>query len=465
MDHQNEIQHPWLALMGPIIGAFVGMLSETSLNIALPQLSQSLNIGNATLQWIVTGYMLVIGIILPLSSLLTKWFTTRQIITTGIGAFLIGAIISALAPNFPILLTGRMIQGIGTGTILPLMFTVAMNIFPPQKMGTAMGVCSLVIMFAPAVGPTLTGFILAKLSWNWVFWLFVPILLVALFFDLKFLPNISKLPRPKVDFASVILSIFGFGLLVMGFSFAARLGWTSPVVLGCLVGGILIVAVYAYRQLHHENPILNLKVFKHVAFTKGTLLVMIDFGIILSAMYLLPQYIQRGMLIPVALTGIIMLPGGIVNAAISGLAGRMFDKYGAKILASIGFIIAIIGAIMLLNVSTHTSVPYIIAAHVILMIGCPLAMSPSQTHALNSLEIYESADGSTIINTLQQIVGAIATAMATSLLQMGITASHGASSAVAFTHGVHNGIIFTIVLAVIGLLIALSINNKNELRH
>ena len=108
MDHQNEIQHPWLALMGPIIGAFVGMLSETSLNIALPQLSQSLNIGNATLQWIVTGYMLVIGIILPLSSLLTKWFTTRQIITTGIGAFLIGAIISALAPNFSILLTGRM---------------------------------------------------------------------------------------------------------------------------------------------------------------------------------------------------------------------------------------------------------------------------------------------------------------------------------------------------------------------
>ena len=198
-----------------------------------------------------------------------------------------------------------------------------------------------------------------------------------------------------------------------------------------------------------------------MAFTKGTLLVMIDFGIILSAMYLLPQYIQRGMLIPVALTGIIMLPGGIVNAAISGLAGRMFDKYGAKILATIGFIIAIIGAIMLLNVSTHTSVAYIIAAHV----GCPLAMSPSQTHALNSLEIYESADGSTIINTLQQIVGAIATAMATSLLQMGITASHGASSAMAFTHGVHNGIIFTIVLAVIGLLIALSINNKNELRH
>lgn len=461
MDHK-QIKHPWLALMGPIIGAFIGMLSETSLNIALPQLSKSLGISNATLQWIVTGYMLVIGIFLPLSSLLTKWFTTRQIVTTGLGAFLGGAIISALAPNFPILLIGRMIQGIGTGTVLPLMFTAAMNIFPPQKMGTAMGICSLVIMFAPAVGPTLTGLILAKLSWNWIFWLFVPFILVALFFDLKFLPNLNEITRPKVDFLSVIFSIFGFGLIVMGFSFAADFGWTSPIVLGCLICGMLIIALYVHRQLTHENPILNLRIFKYVAFTKGTLLVMLNFGIILSAMYLLPQYIQRGMLIPVALTGIIMLPGGITNAIVSGIAGRLFDRYGAKIIATIGFSITIIGAIMLLNTSTKSTVAFIIAAHVILMIGCPLSMSPSQTHALNALDIHESADGSTIINTLQQIVGAIATALATSLLQFG---SHGANNPVAFTNGVHCGIIFTIILAIIGLAIAISINNKNEVHH
>lgn len=458
----NKIKHPWLSLMGPIIGAFIGMFSETSLNIALPQLSRSLNVGNATLQWIVTGYMLIIGIVLPLSSLLTKWFTTRQIITTGLSAFLIGAIISALAPNFTVLLIGRMIQGIGTGTILPLMFTIAMNIFPPQKMGMAMGICSLVIMFAPAIGPTLTGFILDKLSWNWIFWSFIPFILIAFFFDLKFLPNISKITRPKVDFISIIFSILGFGLVVMGFSFAAHLGWMSPLVLGCLAIGIIIILLYIHRQLTHENPILNLRVFKHTAFTKGTLLVMLDFGIIISAMYLLPQYIQRGMLIPVAITGIVMLPGGIVNAVVSGLAGRLFDRYGAKIVAIIGFIIAIIGAAMFLITSPHSAIAFIITAHIILMIGCPLAMSPSQTHALNSLDLHESADGSTIINTLQQIVGAIATALSTSLLQLG---SHGATTPVAFTNGVHYGIIFTIILAVIGLLIAISINNKNEIHH
>ncbi len=228
---EKKQKNLWLVMLGPMIGAFVGMFSETSLNIALPQLSQSLHIGNATLQWLVTGYMLVIGIVLPLSSLLTKWFSTRKLITFGLGCFLSGAIISACAPSFVPLLIGRLIQGIGTGIILPLMFTVAMSIFPPQKLGTAMGVCALVIMFAPAIGPTLTGFILAKLSWHWIFWMFVPILLIALFFDLKYLVNISEITKPKVDFISIVESAVGFSLIVMGSSLAAEIGWLSPIVL------------------------------------------------------------------------------------------------------------------------------------------------------------------------------------------------------------------------------------------
>ena len=462
---QVDVKHPWLAMTSMLIGAFVGMLSETSLNIALPTLGKVFNVEPSSLQWLVTGYMLVIGIVLPFLSLISKWFTTRQIVIFALADFAIGALISGFANSFTVLLIGRLIQGIGTGLILPLMFTVAMLIFPPQKLGAVMGVNALVIMFAPAIGPTITGIILGALSWRDIFFIFTVLLVIGLLFAIFTLENVNKITRPHVDVLSVLGSIIGFSSLVAGVSFASESGWASFKVLGLILVAIIVLVLYAHRQLKLENPVLNLRVFSKVNFRTGAFLVMIDFGIILSAMYLLPQYIQRGMLIPVALTGIIMLPGGIVNAAISGLAGRMFDKYGAKILATIGFIIAIIGAIMLLNVSTHTSVAYIIAAHVILMIGCPLAMSPSQTHALNSLEIYESADGSTIINTLQQIVGATATAMATSLLQMGITASHGANSAVAFTHGVHNGIIFTIVLAVVGLLIALSINNKNELRH
>lgn len=457
-----RVDHPWRVMVALMIGAFVGMLSETSLNIALPQLMQAFRVPTGTIQWLVTGYMLIIGIILPLSSLLTKWFTTRQLVITGLIAFIIGAIISAVAPTFGILLTGRMIQGIGTGIVLPLMFTVAMNIFAPDKLGAAMGACAMVIMLAPAIGPTLTGLILAKLSWNWIFWLFVPFLVIALIFAITSLVNINKLTKPKVDFLSIIESVIGFATLVSGVSLASDMGIGSPFVLGLIIIGIIVLILYAYRQVHLENPILNLKIFSIKQFKIGALIVMVDFGIILSAMYLLPQYIQSGRMLAVALAGIIMLPGGIINTLTSAFAGRLYDNIGAKTPTIIGFILALIGSVMLATLSTTSPIWYIILAHVILMIGCPLAMSPSQTYALNAIQGPASADGSTIMNTLQQIVGAIATAIATGLLSLGQNAAATSNKAVAFTNGTHYGFYFTIVLVIVGLVLSLMIKKEND---
>lgn len=457
-----QVDHPWRVMVALMIGAFVGMLSETSLNIALPQLMQAFKVPAGTIQWLVTGYMLVIGIILPLSSLLTKWFSTRSLVITGLCAFIIGAIISAVAPNFGILLTGRMIQGVGTGIVLPLMFTVAMNVFAPDKLGAAMGACAMVIMLAPAIGPTLTGLVLAKLSWNWIFWLFVPFLVIALIFAITSLVNINKLTKPKVDFLSIIESIIGFATLISGVSLASDMGIGSPLVLCLIIVGIVVLILYAYRQVHLENPILNLKIFSIKQFRIGALIVMVDFGIILSAMYLLPQYIQSGRMLAVALAGIIMLPGGIINALTSAFAGRLYDNIGAKTPTIIGFILALIGSVMLATLSTSSPIWYIILGHVILMVGCPLAMSPSQTYALNAIQGPASADGSTIMNTLQQIVGAIATAIATILLSLGQNAAATSNKAAAFTNGAHYGFYFTIVLVIVGLILAFMIKNQKD---
>lgn len=188
---------------------------------------------------------------------------------------------------------------------------------------------------------------------------------------------------------------------------------------------------------------------------------MIDFGIILSAMYLLPQYLQNGLLVAVALTGIIMLPGGLVNALTSALAGRMYDNFGAKWPTRIGFLIAFIGAFLLSIVTTNSPIWYVILAHIILMIGAPLAMSPAQTSALNSLKGIESADGSAILNTMEQIVGALATALATSFLTLGRN-SVGGSEAFRFTNGVHYGMYFTIALTVVGFIIALFVKDDGH---
>ena len=454
-----------LAMMGMLIGGFVGMFSETSLNIALPQLMAQLGVTTATVQWLVTGYMLMVGIVLPLSSIITKWFTTRQVILFALVDFMVGAVISAIAPGFGVLLFGRMIQGIATGLILPLMFTVAMQIFPPYKLGAAMGMVGLVIMFAPAVGPTLAGIVLGVASWRWIFWLFVPFLLIAFIFAVTSLKNIAEVSRPKVDFLSILLSTVGFGSLVLGVSLASDRGWGSAAVISALVVGIIVLAWYTHRQLTMDNPILNLRAFAIPGFRIGASLVMINFGIILSAMYLLPMYIQKGLLVPVALTGIIMFPGGVMNAVVSAVSGRMYDHVGAQMPARIGFIISMVGALMLAFTTTQSAVWYVILAHVILMIGAPLAMSPSQTYGLNALTGPIAADGSAIMNTLQQIVGAIATAIATSLLGIGQAAymASGANHAAgAFVNGAHYGFFFTFALAVVGFLLALRIPKANR---
>ncbi|WP_125711316.1 DHA2 family efflux MFS transporter permease subunit [Companilactobacillus zhongbaensis] len=457
---QTKLEHPYLALMGVLIGGFVGMLSETSLNIALPSIMKAFSIETGTAQWLVTGYMLVIAIVLPLSSLLTKHFSTRGLVRFGLWIFIIGSVISALAMNFAMLLAGRMIQGIGTGIILPLMFSIAMRIFPPNKLGAALGVAALVIMFAPAIGPTLAGLLLGVLSWRAIFWSFIVFFIVAWLFMEKNLTNVFEVPKPKVDWLAICLSTISFGLIVFGISFLSK---NMPVAIVALVVGLIFLVIYIRQQLKADTPTLDFAVLKTPRFVTGSILVMIDFGITLSAMYLLPMYLQNGLGIAVALTGVIMLPGGIVNAITSFLAGRAYDKIGAKIMSRLGFLISVIGSIMFILSNSNSSIAYIIIAHIILMIGVPMAMSPSQTYGLNSLDQYQSADGSAIINTFQQVIGAVATGIATILLSTGqanYMANGGHSEALAFTQGAHYGFTFTLILAILGFLIAFRVKDR-----
>lgn len=258
---------------------------------------------------------------------------------------------------------------------------------------------------------------------------------------------------------SILESVIGFSAIIFSVSMASYAGWTSAIVIMPLIIGSIIIAFYVRRQFKLENPILNLKIFKIPAFSVGASLVMLNFSIILGIMYLLPLYLQNGLAISVGLTGIIMLPGGILNAVVSAFAGRLYDNIGAKLLVSFGFIIVLIGSVLFLFTSTTTSIAFIIMVHLILMIGCPLIMSPAQTSALNALPGIEASDGSTIMNSMQQIVGALATALETSFLSLGVSLSKG-STHTQFTNGFHYGVSFLILLSIIALFLTLKVNKK-----
>mgnify|MGYP002244287855 CR=1 FL=1 len=446
-------------MLGLYIGAFLGMLSETSMNIALPDLCEAFDITTGTAQWMVVGYMLAIGVVLPCVGFLLKWVKAKTLVLVALACFLAGSILSAVAPIFPLVLAGRIIQGVGTGIVLPTMYAAIMRVFPPMKIGAANGVAGLVIMFAPVIGPTLSGLLIGAFSWRVIFALFAIVAIAAIICTAAFFITPIETTRPKVDMPSVIASIIGFGCLVAGVSLVADMGF-SPLVITLLVIGVLVIACYAYRQLHIDNPVLELRALGIATFRIPALMVTCSFACTLAIMYLAPQELQRGLGLSTSTAGMLMLAGGIINAICSFASGRMYDKVGARPLVRAGAVVAIIGSLLFLVIGVTTAPAFFVLAHVVFMIGIPLMQQSAQSAALKGLPRGLAADGSTILNTMQQVCGAIGTAVATCLLGMG----SGASEAQSFVAGSRYGYVFGLVLVVIVFMFSFFLKEGREQR-
>lgn len=442
-------------MLGLYAGAFLGMLSETSMNIALPDLCDAFNITTGTAQWMVVGYMLAIGIVLPCVGFLLKWIKAKTLVLVALACFLVGSVLSAAAPVFALVLAGRIIQGVGTGIVLPTMYAAIMRVFPPAKIGAANGVAGLVIMFAPVIGPTLAGLIIGACSWRAIFVLFAVVAAVAIACTVATFVTPIETTHPKVDMLSVIASVIGFGCLVAGVSLVADMGFNALVVT-LLVIGVVVVAYYAYRQLHIDDPVLDLRALGIASFRTPALMVTCSFACTLAIMYLAPQELQRGLGLDSSVAGMLMLAGGVVNAIVSFLSGRWYDRMGAAPLVRVGAVVAIIGSLLFLAIGVTTAPAFFILAHVVFMIGIPLMQQPAQSAALKGLPRELAADGSTILNTMQQVFGAIGTSIATCLLGMG----SGSTAAEGFVAGSRYGYVFGLVLIV--LVLALSFLLKEQ---
>lgn len=313
-----------------ILGAFLTALNQTVMSVATPVLMNDLDISAATAQWLTTGYMLVNGVLIPITAFLMKRFPTRQLFQSSMITFLAGTIISALAFNFPILLAGRVIQAAGAGVMIPLLYNVVLTLYPPAKRGTIMGMVSLAILFAPAIGPTLAGYVLEVFPWQVMFFGLVPLIVMLIIFAHFYLQNVSKTARVKVDVQSVILSTTGFAGLLYGFSAAGNGGWSSTEVIVSLLVGIIGLSLFTWRQLVSVDPLLDLRTFKYKMFTL-TNIINIGITIIMYAdMILLPLYLQNARGYTAMESGLLMLPGAILMGLLSPVSGKLYDRYGAK---------------------------------------------------------------------------------------------------------------------------------------
>lgn len=391
-----------------IIGAFVAILNETFLNIALSDLIRYFHVPATTIQWLTTAYLLVIGILMPVTALITGWLSTRQMFLGAMTLFLFGTLIGGFSLNFSMLLIGRIVQAAGAGLLMPVMMNTILLIYPPEKRGGAMGLIGLVIMFAPALGPTLSGFILSILSWRWLFFLILPLAVISILIGVRYLQNVSEVTKPKVEIRSIVLSTIGFGSLVYGMGSGTSGGWISLVLLGV---GVLALLGFVWLQLHLEEPVLDLRVFRYRMFTLATLLMILLMMALFATMILLPLYMQRVLLLTSFSAGMILLPGGLINGLLSPLTGKLFDRFGPVWLSVPGLAIVVVVLGMFSRLTTTESALYVTILYAVMMIGLSMVMMPVSTTGLNQLPKSLYPHGTAIMNTLQQVSGGIGTAV------------------------------------------------------
>lgn len=451
------------------------MFSETVLNVALTDLMQVFHIEAATAQWLTTGYLLTLGILTPFSGVLMQMFTTRQLFIMTTASLTAGTFLAAVSFNLEMLMFARVLQACGMGFLLPLVFNTLLVIIPPEKRGAAMGYVGLVLSFAPALGPAISGMIIQYLSWHFIFWLLLPLLVIGMLFGLKYLENVTEVRKQRIDVPSAILSTIGFGSIVFGFAQAGKegVGWSSPFVLTLIIVGVIAIVLFVLRQ-NNDQPLLNLRVFKYPMFVIGVFHVMMCMVIFMSAMIVLPMFLQTGAGLSVFVAGLILLPGCALNGILQMFAGRLFDKYGPKWVIIPGLAIVMLVLWFFTTLTPASSVGLIVTLFMILEgVGTPLILPASQTNALNQLPPELYSHGSAILNTMMQVIGAMGTTVAISILSGGMNKYLATSSAPtmpneianAMTAGAQNVFGTMMIIAVIGFIIGLFVrrsNNNNE---
>ncbi|MER1987558.1 MAG: DHA2 family efflux MFS transporter permease subunit [Solibacillus sp.] len=453
-----------------MIGTFLGLFGETALNMALTNIMEDFNVSAASAAWLTTGYLLVLAVLVPLSSYLVRWFTTRQLIIAAVIFAIIGSLLGALAPNFTVLLVGRFVQALATGIILPLMFSVVMLIFPVQKRGAVMGIVGIILTAGPALGPSIAGVIVSSLSWHYIFWMMVVVYIIVLFLAFAKVDNVSNVTRPKIDLLSLISSTFGFGGVVFALATLAEKSISEPIVWAPLVVGLVLLVIFGTRQTKMDEPMIDLSVFKNPMFTLGVALMVATMFMILSVAILIPMFLKTVLGFAALTAGLCMLPGNVLNIIMSPIVGVNFDKVGAKIFTRIGFTMILVSMIVFLTTISATTATWIIIVNLcVFFVGVSMTIMPAQTNAMNSLQPQMFADGSAALNTLTQIAGASGTAVAITMFTIGqqsyIEKFNNALPAEFLAHGVHTAFIVVTVISVLGLVGSFFVKNAKPVGH
>ncbi|MFJ6356755.1 DHA2 family efflux MFS transporter permease subunit [Pseudarthrobacter oxydans] len=413
-----------------LVATFVVILNETIMNVALQRLMVDLQVDAPTVQWLSTGFMLTMAVVIPTTGFILQSLSTRAVFMLAMGLFAGGTALAAVAPGFELLLLARIIQAGGTAIMLPLLMTTILTLVPLARRGAVMGNVSIAISVAPAMGPTVSGLILEHFTWRFMFVFVLPVALAALAIGAKYLTNIGQAEKTRLDFLSVILTVPAFGGLVYGLSQigGGHGGQAGPgtTAIAALVVGVASLAVFVLRQVRlqkAEAPLLDLRAFNFRMFTVSVLLMVVAMMALFGGVILLPLYLQEVRGLGSLETGLALLPGGLAMGLLGPVIGRLFDKVGPLPLTVSGSVLMVLSLWQFSMLDAGTAVAWIVTLHVGLSFGLALLFTPAFTTGLNPLPPHLYSHGSAIMSTTQQVAGAAGTALLVSIFAVVSAAS------------------------------------------
>lgn len=404
---------PYLAIYVLLAAAFIAILNETIMSVAIPVIKDDLGITASLAQWVTTAFLLTMAVVIPVTGFLISTLTLRRLFLLSQGLFVAGTVIGALAPGFAVVIVARVIQAAGTAVLLPLLMTTVLRLVPERHRGTMMGNMSVVIAVAPAIGPTVSGLILRLASNNWhtLFWTMLPIGAIVLVVGTLLLPAHGESSSKRVDVPSVLLSAIGFGCTVYGLSLAGT-GPTGVMWATLLAGAgtLVLFGLHQVRLARTDSALLDLRVFRTPSFSTSTAILSLGMLAMFGVIIILPLYLAaRG--VDVLHIGLLLMPGPLIMGLMGPAIGRLYDKYGPRPLVPPGSVLVTAGILGLAMLGLHTPLWWILVSHIILEIGLGLLFTPLFTWGLGDLPQKLYPDGSAVVNTLQQVSGAVGTAV------------------------------------------------------
>lgn len=425
-------------VLGAVIAAglmsFGGVLIETAMNVTFPHLMQEFNTDASGIQWVTTGYLLAIAIVVPISAYLIRNFSVRNLFLFAEAMFLIGLTMNAFSPDMTILLTGRMLQGIGTGISIPLMFHIILTKAPLEKRGVMMGIGTMTTSIAPAIGPTYGGILLSTLGWRSIFWFLIIIVMVSLFIGLKSIPAETVKRDEKFNFVAFATLAVGLSMLLLAVEqMSAK--WLL----------ISLTSLVGFYFANKKRMLLNLAIFKFRQFDMLMYSLLVYQAMFLGLSFILPNYLQMAMNATSTQAGLFMFPAAVIGTILAPVSGRLLDRIGAKGPITVGLTIATIATVLMAVFFQSMNFWVLMFAQMLMMVGIGLSYSNLMTTTLGSLPEELKGDGNSIVNTLLQFVAASATAIVAQILASAV--ENDAINGVVV--GAQEGVIFLATLIVI----------------